>query len=153
MSEHAEGTLDLPLFGTVLVISPYKQLNPLMTYHFEHGMSKGSVLGLSANENQQRASHQVSESYAAKLCLFDDDITYAKLAGYAAKGATIKTTRLSDEFTFDDYQQEYEGRAIRLCTIEPNGRVRMFSSLTDIHPKSDWRIISIITEDKPTESN
>jgi hypothetical protein len=59
---------------------------------------------------------------------------------------------LSDEFTFD-YQQEYEGRAIRLCTIEPNGRVRMFSSLTDIHPKSDWRIISLISEDKPTESN
>jgi len=153
MSEHAERSLDLSLFGTVLVMSPYKQLNPLVTYHFEHEMGKGSVLGLSANENQQRASHKVSESYAAKLCLFDEGITYAKLAGYAAKGATIKTTRLSDEFTFDDYQKQYEGRAIALSTIEPNGRVTMYTSLTDTHPKSDWRIISLISEDKPTDPN
>jgi len=85
--------------------------------------------------------------------LFDEDITYAKLAGFTSKGATIKTTRLSDEFTFNDYQQQYAGRAIRLCTIEPNGKVRMHTSLTDIQPKSDWRIISLITEDKPTEAN
>jgi voltage-gated potassium channel Kch len=102
MSEHVDRTSDLSIFGTVLVMSPYKPLYPLVTYHFEHEMGKGSVLGLSANENQQRASHQVSESYAAKLCLFNEDISYAKLAGYAATGATIKTTRLSDEFTFDN---------------------------------------------------
>ncbi|MFT5837681.1 MAG: hypothetical protein ACI9UT_000167 [Flavobacteriales bacterium] len=35
MSEHAERTLDLSLFGTVLVLSHYKQLNQLVTYHFE----------------------------------------------------------------------------------------------------------------------
>ena len=65
----------------------------------------------------------------------------------------IFNTRLSDEFTFDDYQKHYEGRAIALSTIEPNGRVTMYTSLTDTHPKSDWRIISLISEDKPTDPN
>lgn len=153
MSEHADRMLDLSIFGTVLILSPYKQLNPLVTYHFEHEMGKGSVLGLNGNETQQRASHQVSESYAAKLCLFDDNVTYAKLAGYVAKGAVLKTTRVSDEFTYESYQQEYEGRAIRLCAIEPSGKVRMFTSLKDIQPKSEWRIVSLITEDKQTPSD
>jgi hypothetical protein len=36
MSEHAERSLDLSQYGTVLVISPYKQLKPLVTYHIEH---------------------------------------------------------------------------------------------------------------------
>lgn len=151
MSEHAERSLDLSLYGTVLVISPYKQLNPLVTYHFEHALGKGAVLGLTVNEAQKRASHQVSESYAAKLCLFNEDVTYAKLAGYATKGGTIKTTRLSDEFSYEDYEKEYQKRSIRLCAIEPNGKVRMFTSLKNIQPKSDWRIVSLITEDKITE--
>jgi NhaP-type Na+/H+ or K+/H+ antiporter len=151
MSEHADRSLDLSQYGTVLVMSPYKQLNPLVTYHFEHALGKGSVLGLTVNDQQKRASHQVSESYAAKLCLFNEDVTYAKLAGYAAKGSTIKTTGLSDEFTYEDYEKEYAGRSIRLCAIEPNGKVRIFTSIKDIQPKSDWRIVSLITEDKSVE--
>jgi NhaP-type Na+/H+ or K+/H+ antiporter len=148
MSEHAGRSVDLSLYGSVLVMSPYKQLNPLVTYHFEHELGKGAVLGLSVNEPQKRASHQVSESYAAKLCLFNEDITYAKLARHANNGGTIKTTRLSDEFSYEDYENEYQKRSIRLCAIEPNGKVTMFTSLKGIHPKSDWRIISLIIEDK-----
>ncbi|AGH44869.1 sodium/hydrogen exchanger [Paraglaciecola psychrophila 170] len=153
MSEHAGRTVDLSLYGTVLVISPYKQLNPLVTYHFEHELGKGAVLGLTVNEPQKRASHQVSESYAAKLCLFNEDVTYAKLAGYVNKGGTIKTTRLSDAFSYEYYEKDYQKRSIRLCAIEPNGKVKMFTSLKNIHPKSDWRIVSFITEEKSVEAS
>jgi hypothetical protein len=134
-------------------MSPYKQLKPFVTYHFEHELGKGAELGLSVNEPQKLASQQVSESYAAKLCLFNEDVTYAKLAGYANKGGTIKTTRLSDEFSYEDYEKEYQQRSIVLCAIEPNGKVRMFTSLKNIQPKSDWRIFSLITENKPVETN
>jgi NhaP-type Na+/H+ or K+/H+ antiporter len=151
MSEHADRNIELSLYGTVLVISPYKQLNPLVTYHFEHALGKGSVLGLTVNEQPKQDSHKVSESYAAKLCLFNDSVTYAKLAGYVSKGGIIKTTGLSDEFSYEDYEREYEGRSIRLCAIEPNGKVRIFTSLKNVEPKSDWRIVSLITEDKTTE--
>jgi hypothetical protein len=153
MSEHAGRTVDLSLYGTVLVMSPYKQLNPLVTYHFEHELGKGAVLGLNVNESQKRASHKVSESYAAKLCLFNEDVTYAKLAGDVNKGGTIKTTRLSEEFSYEDYEKEYQKRSIRLCAIEPNGKVKMFTSLKNIHPKSDWRIVSLITEEKSVEAS
>ncbi len=154
MSEHAERNLELGLYGTVLVMSPYKQLNPLVTYHFEHQLGKGAVLGLTVNEHQQqRASHQVSESYAAKLCLFHEEVTYAKLASHATKGGTIKTTRLSDEFTMEDYMQEYAGRSIKLCAIEPNGKVHMFTSLKNLQPKAEWRIVSLITEAKTVEQS
>lgn len=105
MTEHAGRSEDLSLYGTVLVISPYKQHYPLVTYHFEHELGEGAVLGLTVNEPQKRASHQVSESHAAKLCLFNEDVTYAKLAGYTSKGSAIKTIRLSDDFSYEDYEK------------------------------------------------
>ncbi|MFQ3237095.1 MAG: NhaP-type Na+/H+ or K+/H+ antiporter [Paraglaciecola sp.] len=149
MSEHAARTLDLSVFGKVLVMSPYRQLNPMVTYHFEHEMGKGTVLGLSNNEQQQRPSHQISEYYAKKLGLFAKDVTYGKLAGMASKGATIKTTRLSETFSYDDYKGEYADRSLRLCAIDTQGRVLIYTTSNSIKPKADWRIISLIYPPSP----
>ena len=144
MSDHASRNLDFSLFGKVLVMSPYKQLNPLVTYHFSHQMGKGSVLGLSENERKKLQSHKVSESYAKKLGLFDDCITYGHLTTLVNNGAVIKTTRVSEEFTFADYKQEYNGRLLPLCAIEPKGKVHLFTNQTTIDPKPEWKIISLI---------
>ncbi|MDU0354679.1 sodium:proton antiporter [Paraglaciecola aquimarina] len=150
-SEHASRTMELSLYGTVLVMSPYKQLNPLVTYHFEHQIGKGSVLGLSDNENKKLTSHQISESYAEKLGLFAKNMNYGKLTGYMNKGGTIKTTRISEEFTFEHYTEQYNGRLLLLCAIEPKGRVHMYTTSSKISPKADWRIVSLIKQNNEIE--
>ncbi|WP_158970147.1 sodium:proton antiporter [Paraglaciecola sp. L3A3] len=153
ISDHASRTMDLSLYGTVLVMSPYKQLNPLVTYHFEHQLGKGSVLGLSNNETKKLTSHQVSESYAKKLGLFAENISYGKLTGYLTKGAIIKTTRISDEFSFEDYLEEYNGQLLPLCAIDPKGRVNMYTTSNKIIPKADWRIVSLIKANNEEDKN
>ncbi|GAA6184413.1 MULTISPECIES: sodium:proton antiporter [Alteromonadaceae] len=144
MSEHASRTLDFTLFGRVLVMSPYRQLNPMVTFHFEDEMGKGTVLGLSNNEQQQRPSHQVSESYAKKLGLFADGITYGKLASWVAKGAKIKTTRLTESFSMEDYLQEYEGNLLLLCAFDSHNKLRMITNKKSLEPKAGWRIMSLV---------
>lgn len=144
ISEHASRNLDISLYSRVLVLSPYKQLNPLVSYHFEHELGKGTVLGLNNNETQQRPSHQVNESYTKKLSLFRDDATYGRLIGYVNKGAQVKTTGLSEEFTYQDYEQEYKDRFIPLCAITADGKVKIFTTTKERKPKDDWKIISLI---------
>lgn len=144
ISEHARLTLDLSAYGRVLVLSPYKQLNPLVTYHFEDAVGKGKVYGLNHSEQSKTASHKVSEDYAKKLGLFAENATYSKLASLMAKGASIKSTKLSDEFTFEDYQQEYGSRAMPLCAIDTNGRTYVNDLSSDFVAKADWEVISLI---------
>lgn len=151
ISEHARRTMDLSTMGTVLVMSPYRQLNPLVTYHFEYTMGKGSVLGLSGNEQESRASHQVSESYAKKLGLFAEGVTYGRLANLVSKGATIKTTRLSDSFTMENYGETYGARALPLCAIDPNGKVFLYTIAPEFKPKAEWQIVSLITPETAEE--
>lgn len=151
MSDHASRKIDLTAYRKVLIMSPYKQLNPMLTYHFEYEMGKGTVLGLSNNEQQQRPSHQVSGSYTKNLGLFADDITYGKLASWATKGAKIKTTRLSEEFNFEAYLTEYAERALKLAAIDTHGHVHLFTTNSNLKPKADWRIISLITAEKKVE--
>ena len=150
MSDHAARHLDIATFGTVLIMSPYKQLNPLISYHFEYTQGKDKVWSLTSNEQATRPSHQVSEQYAKKLTLFDEGVTYGYLASAVNRGASVKTTRLTDEFSFEDYNDKYNDRATPLLAINKEGKSYTFINGNSIEPKSGWRIISLILpeEDK-----
>ena len=150
MSDHAARHLDIATFGTVLIMSPYKQLNPLISYHFEYTQGKDKVWSLTSNEQATRPSHQVSEQYAKKLTLFDEGVTYGYLASAVNRGASVKTTRLTDEFSFEDYNNKYKDRATPLLAINKEGKSYTFINGNSIEPKSGWRIISLVLpeEDK-----
>jgi len=150
MSDHAARHLDIATFGSVLIMSPYKQLNPLVAYHFEYTLGKDKVWALTNNEQSTRPSHQVSEQYAKKLTLFDEGVTYGYLASSVARNASVKTTRLSDEFSFSQYNEKYADRAIPLIAIDADGKSYTFISGNSIEPKAGWRILSLILpEDAP----
>ncbi|MEW9797299.1 cation:proton antiporter [Alteromonas sp. CYL-A6] len=144
MSDHAARHLEMGIFGTVLIMSPYKQLNPMIAYHFEYTMGKDKVWALTNNEQSTRPSHQVSEHYAKKLTLFDEGITYGFLASAVSRGATVKTTRLSEEFTFEDYLEKYGTRTTPLIAIDADGRIHTFVKGRELKPQSGWRIIGLI---------
>jgi hypothetical protein len=63
----------------------------------------------------------------------------------------LKTTRLSEEFNYEAYQLEYADRALKLAAIDTQGQVTLFTTNNNIKPKSDWRIVSLITGDKKVD--
>lgn len=150
VSEHARRTMDFSASGRVLVMSPYRRLNPLVTYHFEYTMGKGAVLGLPIGDLDASARHQVSEDYAKKMVLFAPSATYGRLAGLVARGATIKTTRLSESFTLEQYQETYGSRALPLCALDPAGKLFVFTVQREFKPKADWQIIALIAPESMT---
>ncbi|MCW8090993.1 cation:proton antiporter [Alteromonas sp. ASW11-130] len=144
MSDHASRNLQMDTIGTVLIMSPYKQLNPMIAYHFEYTIGKVQVWGLSNNEQAARPSHQVSEHYARKLTLFDEGVTYSYLASAVARGAAVKTTRITDEFTFTDYIETYGGRLTPLIAIDETKHFHTFLNGQEKIPKAGWKVISLI---------
>lgn len=149
ISDHASRHLDLTGVGNVLILSPYRQLNPLVLTHFVHELGKEStVLGLSNNEKHSRDSHKVSERYAKKLALFEQGVTYSYLIQALNQGATIKTTAITEEFTYSDYLNQHGNKLIPLISVTEK-RVGVFSTNKSTTPKSGWKIISLIL--KPSE--
>ncbi len=153
ISEHASRHLDLTGIGGMLTLSPYRQLNPMVMTHFEHELGKeATILGLATNESANMVSHQISEGFAKKLKLFGDDVTYGVLAGAMKKGATIKTTSISDEFTFEDYLERYGKNIIPLVSILDN-KVRVFNSNDKLIPKSGAKVVSLILNPEQAKSD
>jgi hypothetical protein len=125
-SEHAETYMDLTGIGRVLIMSPYKQLNPLVTFYFQDVLGSKKVFGLN-NAEQGSARHQLSESYKQRLCLFGDAVSYAKIASQMAKGAQLKVTNLTENFTFEHFRKRYGETALPLVYLTKEGKVVIVS--------------------------
>ena len=59
------------------------------------------------------------------------------------KGAVIKTTNISEDFTFQDYLNKYDRELIPLISISGK-KVGVFKSDKKTEPKAGWKIVSLI---------
>ncbi|TKV69469.1 sodium:proton antiporter [Marinobacter panjinensis] len=143
VSEHASTHLDLTGIGNLLVISPYKHMNSLATYHFLDWFGKGSVLTLAEGDQDQKARHQTAEKIQMTRGLFGG-VSYAKLASLASQGYSVKTTQLSDEFTFDDFLEKYDRQAMVLFVLDTRGHITPVKSMDAIKPEKDWTLVSLV---------
>lgn len=149
-SDHAARHMDISRLGTVLIMSPYKQLNPLIAYHFEYTIGKDKVWGLTNNEQDARPSHQVGKHYIRRMALFDEGVTYGYLAQAVSHGATIKTTRITEEFSYEDYLKTYGDRAMPLIAIDAQNKTHVILHGEDLEVAPNWRLISLIRpEEEP----
>ncbi|MDI9246514.1 sodium:proton antiporter [Marinobacter sp. CHS3-4] len=143
VSEHAATHLDLTGIGNLLVISPYRHMNSLATYHFLDWFGTTGVHTLSDGDQDQTARHRTAEKIHMTRGLFNG-ISYAKLASLAAKNYSIKTTQLSDEFTFEDFQARYERQAIVLFVLDSRDRISPVKDLESLKPEKDWTLVSLV---------
>src|SRR5690554_6016347 len=157
ISEHASTHLDLTGIGNLLVISPYKHMNSLATYHFLDWFGDTSVFSLSEGDQDQKARHQTAGKIQMTRGLFDN-VSYAKLASLASQGYTVKTTQLSEEFGYNDFLVKYQGQALVLFVFDSKSRIKPVRSMDDLKPDDDWILISLVPpqdrkERKSRESN
>ncbi|MCR8922062.1 cation:proton antiporter [Dasania sp. GY-MA-18] len=143
-SEHAELNIDLSQIGRVLIISPYRQLNPLVNFHYQDIFGSDKVFGLNnIDPNNKQARHQFSESYLQRLRLFGDAISYSKLAGLMAKGAIIKSTQINDNYSYADFRASYGDSALPLLYLE-NDKLRIITADNSEDIPNNVELISLL---------
>lgn len=145
-SEHAETYMDLSGVGRVLVMSPYRQLNPLVTFYFQDLLGVEKVYGLN-NADSASARHQLSESYLKRLCLFGENISYAKIASLMAKGAVLKVTNITENFTYEDFKQRYGDTAMPLVYLTKEGKVKVLSGVGPFDYPVGIELISLLPQE------
>lgn len=152
-SEHASNHVDLTGIGRLLVLSPYKQLNPVVSMHFIDWFGDDKVFGL-GGDNESRASHQLSESYSQTLGLFAEGMSYSKLASLRAQKALVKKTNLSETFSFENYKEQYGQRSLPLFAIDEHNYCHVFTEQHKFSPKAGWTIVALISpeKDEPKEN-
>jgi CPA1 family monovalent cation:H+ antiporter len=144
ISEHADRNLDLLGLGKMIALSGRGNLDTLASLRFRKEFGSNNVYELKTNREQLISDkHQISTRHRGYK-LFGEDVTYGKLANWIGNGAEIKKSKLRDEYDFESYLKNYEGRVLPLFALDTRGRLQIFTSEKELKPSNGWQIISLI---------
>ena len=142
VSNYAEMNLELAGLGTLLAASRQPGLNELACaqYADEFGRDHVYIVGNKAETSHEK--HKVSGVAGGRI-LFDGANTIDTLLSRINKGATAKTTELSDEFGFAEYQKEHPTN-LPIFAIDGNGRLRFPVHDEEFAPADGWQVTAIV---------
>lgn len=150
VSEHADRHLDLVGLGQVLALTPQSELNALagLRYKTEFGSNHVYFLSTDKEKDKERSDTKSRKAVSHDShVLFSNEITYAKLASLIAQGARIKQTKLTENFSFEDYLQQHSRRVTPLFAFNAKRRLRFFTAAENLQPETGWTIVALIQDE------
>lgn len=134
VSEYADQKIDLVGIGNMMGLSPFGELNTVASLRYRTEFGTHSIYSVQSDSDASNTDkHRYSGQYQGQQP-FKKYLTFGHLLNLIDKGAEIKRTKLSNEFTFDDFQAQNGESAIPLFAISDKGKIGVFSETH--HPKT-----------------
>lgn len=145
ISEHADRHLDLVGIGRMLALSPHDSINlaAALRYRLDFGKNNVYVTQSKPTDGVPK-SQQISAQRRGKT-LFGNDVTYASLTSALAKGGAIKTTNLTESFSFTDLFKTHGEQTVPLFAIDPRERIHVFCAEETVTPEAGWAVICLVS--------
>jgi NhaP-type Na+/H+ or K+/H+ antiporter len=145
ISSHADEHLDLIGIGHLVALTPDKHFNIMACMHYLSDFGEKRVFCL--NEHVHSSSHEkhkMGEEYHG-LSLFGGEVSYKKLASLINQGAEMKHTKLSENFTYQDYLQKYKHSfVLPLFVVDLKGRIQIQHNVKSFNPQIGETVVSLI---------
>ncbi|PWK43595.1 cation:proton antiporter [Pleionea mediterranea] len=151
ISEHADRYLDLVGKGRLLALTARGNYNSLSCQRFKYEFGIDSVYELPDDPNKSDVDKHIVAKKHRGLILFDKDTTFNKLSELIKNDAEIKTTNISEEFSYNDYLNHHKGRVIPLFAISLRDHLHIFSPQLDYEVKPGSKVISLMQKQSSSE--
>ena len=137
-------------YGRLLALTRNDEVNALACMNYIELFGRANVFQLSF----KRAGHARHESVGPNQrgrMIFDRGTSWTQLNEEFAKGATVKATKLSEEFTYEDFRDRYGIHAIPMFVINEKGELSVIATDSQVEPGEGDTIITLIPGEKATE--
>ncbi|HHF2936342.1 TPA: cation:proton antiporter [Vibrio diabolicus] len=146
ISSHADDNLNLIGVGQVVALTPDQHFNIMACMQFvdEFGEDKVHCLQKVKTNGNGSEKHSVAQEYHGKL-LMGGNVSYTQLASLLSRGAEIKHTKLSDNFTYQDYLAHHKGNSVvPLFHVEEKGKIQFCDDPEQFAPTTTSTVVSLI---------
>ncbi len=139
LSEHVIDKIDLAPIGKFIGLAPDDEANTLASAHFGRLLSKDQVFQLATQAGEAGGTHLRGASFAC-------GISYEELTDRLARGARIKSTPITEAFTFSEYlNRRPPGAIIPLLELREGQAPQVLTRGDVAQPGS--RVISLVNEE------
>ncbi|HCE1958202.1 TPA: sodium:proton antiporter [Vibrio parahaemolyticus] len=146
ISSHADDNLNMIGIGQVVALTPDQHFNIMACMQFvdEFGEDKVHCLQKVKTNGNSSEKHSVAQEYHGKL-LMGGNVSYTQLASLLSRGAEIKHTKLSENFTYQDYLEHHKTNlVIPLFNVEDKGKIQFCDDPDQFAPSTTSTIVSLI---------
>lgn len=150
MSKVAHESAEAGEYGRLVALTRNDEVNALACMNYIELFGRAGVFQLSFKRAGHARHESVGPNQRGRL-IFDRGTSWTQLNEAFAKGATVKATKLSAEFTYEDLRDRYGVYAIPLFLITEKGELQVIAPDSSIEPDADDTIITLIPGEKAAE--
>ncbi len=145
LSEFVTEELDLSGIGRMLAVTNNEQVNSLACIGFAHALGRSNVFQLAPNDLGKSERRLGSDELRGRL-LFGGESGNQRLNRLENRGAAVKTTPLTEEFTWEDYLERHGENAIVLFIARADGELKVVSA-EPCSGESGDTLVSLVLEE------
>ncbi len=151
VSDDHAGELNLAGLGRMLAMTGNDEVNVLAVEHFRRTFGQAGTYQISPRRDREK--QLPAETKLPGRRLFHVDATADRLEDLCESGWVVKVTRITEEFTLEDFRERYGEEAIPLLTLEEEPK-RLIVHVADEapKPKPGQHFVSLVREGEAAKS-
>ena len=143
LSQYALDEIELGGIGRLLALTSDNEFNSLAALQFTDAFGRSEIYQLPPKGEEGSPREMVSQHLQGRF-LFGTGITYTYLSRRFDEGAVIRTTKLTQEFDYDDFRALYGEEAIPLFSVGQSGNLMVFTRDNPPSPRPGQILISLV---------
>jgi FlaA1/EpsC-like NDP-sugar epimerase len=146
LSEHLINEVDLNGIGRMMALTSNDEANSLAALHLREEFESGELYQLPPLVKKNGNKSEFSAKHLRARFLFKDGMNYSQLNKLFLSGWLIKSTRLTEEFTYEDFIYNYNNNVVLLFWLNENNKLGIATVENDFKPAAGHKIIALVKE-------
>ncbi|KLU05061.1 Sodium/hydrogen exchanger family protein [Rhodopirellula islandica] len=144
LNEHAREDLDLSGIGRLLAMTPNDEVNSLALRECRAMFESSRLYQLTFKTKNAAGRRGLTKNLMGRE-LFGEGLTFTRLSEMHAAGASLKTTKLTESYSFADFQETYGEVTTVLCAITAEGGLNINTVDAPLVPVAGQTILALVS--------
>jgi hypothetical protein len=144
LSEHVIEEIDFGGLGRFMALTANDWVNILATQRMARVFGSANVYQVAPMRDVK--SRAAMDEHMLGRVLFGQEFTHMEMALRKARGCTLKATKMSEEFTFDQFRAKYGEQAVVLFIIDETNKLEPVTAETKVAPAAGETVIALVKE-------
>lgn len=127
--------------GRMLAVTPNSEVNSLACLLYAEEFGWQEVYQLAFVPDKEGVYEMVPSDYRGRI-LFDSQLTFSSFAQMENNGYRVKKTKITAEFTYAHYREQYKTRAYPLFILKPDGKLIVITAGSNADAKTGDLLIA-----------
>ena len=143
LSDYAREEIDLAGIGRFLALTKNDAVNAMAAAEFSHFFGSQNVYRLLPSDVDKGSRAKVGEVSKGREW-FAETWGEDKFEEAYAQGFRPKLTRISEEFTFEDFKAQHGEGVVVILVIDKNGLVHINTADFDLEPSAEQSVVALV---------